>query len=101
MELIQKLTLSVENWQIANPGKPDPNWISEKIQIIDYIQSLQDEIASLKLFETWQIVENTISRMCNRDPELTLVSIQIPLVSPDKINFGKAGLIPYAHLLKS
>ena len=99
MELIEKLTIEINNWRKTNPGKPEPYWITEKIQIIEILEKLFKKNNSLKLFDTWELIEKTIHSMCIRDPELTVISIEIPLVSYEKINFRKKGLIPFTHLI--
>ena len=99
MELIEKLTVEINNWRKTNPGKPDPYWLTEKIQIIETLENLFQKKNSLKLFDTWETIEKTINKMCERDPELTIISIEIPLVSFEKINFRKKGLIPFTHLI--
>jgi len=91
--------MDINNWRKNNPEKPDPYWITEKIQIIEILEKLFKKNNSLKLFETWEIIEKTIHSMCIRDPELTVISIEIPLVSFEKINFRKKGLIPFTHLI--
>lgn len=99
MELIEKLTLSVKNWRKANPEKPDPYWLQEKIQTIEILRNLYNKNNSLKLFDTWELIEKTITSMSIRDPELTLITVEIPLVTPEKINYGKKGKIPFTDLL--
>ena len=101
MELIKKLTIEINNWRKTNPGKPDPYWLTEKIQIIETLENLFQKKNSLKLFDTWETIEKTINSMCERDPELTIISIEIPLVSYEKINFRKKGLISFTDLLNN
>ena len=76
MELIEKLTIEINNWRKTNPGKPEPYWLTEKIQIIETLENLFQKNNLLKLFDTWETIEKTINSMCEKDPELTVISIE-------------------------
>jgi len=101
MELIEKLKHDISNWRLTNPEKPDPYWLLEKIEIIEFLEKIIEKENSLRLFGTWEIIEKTINSMCERDPELTVIAIEIPLVPLEKINYQKKGLIPCSQLLNN